>query len=458
MTDVDPFYRTVRSIARFWRWVFFKRVDVHHLERVPAHGPALLCVNHPNNFIDSVLIGVVVPRKLHYLTTATLFRNPLLARFLRACGAIPVYRRQDDPSKMDRNADVFAACYRAFDEDRVVVIYPEGTTHAEARVQRIKTGAARIALGYEAQRPGRLSVVPVGLSFEARKSFNGRVLVSFGDPVPVTPYLPAYGEDPVKAVDALTAALQWAMEAEVVHVDRIDAAEVVRAVEQLYRGALIRELREQRGFAENQIDLVRLSRTIVDAVNHFKERDPARVERLWQGIQGYRALLAEYHVRDDMVRRRLEPEPVRRRLLHSWEVVVGFPVFVYGLIVNAGPYFMPRWLAHRMARKETDYATVRFLAAIVCLPLFWGVETWLVWRLAGATAAVLFALTLPVSGLLAYRYLRGAGRLGRALRFSVLAMTHAQAVRRLLAERLAIVAELDRAKTDYFAATRGSSF
>ena len=40
----------------------------------------------------------------------------------------------------------------------------------------------------------------------------------------------------------------------------------------------------------------------------------------------------------------------------------------------------------------------------------------------------------------------------------VLAMTHAQGVRRLLAERLAIVAELDRAKTDYFAATRGSSF
>ncbi len=455
---MDRFYRTVRWIARFWLWFFFKRVDVHHVERVPAGGPVLLCVNHPNNFIDSLLVGAAVPRKVHYLATAALFRNSLLARFLRACGAIPVYRKQDDPDKMDRNADVFAACYRAFDEDRVVVIYPEGTTHAEARVQRIKTGAARIALGYEAQRETILRVIPAGLSFEARKSFGARVLVAFGEPIPVTPYLAAYREDPVKAVEALTTAIQWAMEAQVVHVNRIDAAEVVRAVEELYRGALIRELRAERGLAENQIDLVRLSRTIVEAVNHFKERDPERVERLWQRIQGYRALLAEYHLRDDAVRRRLEPAPARTRLLHSWEAVVGLPLFVYGALVNALPYFVPRWLAYRMAHKETDYATVRFLASIVCLPVFWALEVWIVARLAGATTALLFAVSLPLSGLVAFRYLRGAGRLGRALRMNVLALTHEQAVRRLVADRLVIVAELDRAKADYLAATRGSSF
>src|SRR5205809_6176528 len=148
---------------------------------------------------------------------------------------------------MDRNADAFEATFKALGRGRMVAIYPEGTTHAEARVQRIKTGAARIALGYEAERPGTLKLVPVGLSFEARKSFNARVLVSFGEPLAVAPYLPAYREDPVKAVEALTTAIQWAMEAQVVHVDRIDAAEVVRAVEELYRGELVRELRTERG-------------------------------------------------------------------------------------------------------------------------------------------------------------------------------------------------------------------
>jgi 1-acyl-sn-glycerol-3-phosphate acyltransferase len=480
MNEIDSFYRTVRRIARFWVWFLFKRVRVHHRERVPERGPVLLCVNHPNNFIDSVLVGAVMPRKVHYLATAALFRNPLLARFLRAAGAIPIYRKQDDPLKtepgpthgtpptveaglaapvtMHRNADVFAACYRAFDEGRAVAIYPEGTTHAEARVQRIKTGAARIALGYEAEHPGALRLVPVGLSFEARRSFNGRVLVSFGQPIAVTPYLPAYREHPVKAVEALTTAIQWAMEAQVVHVDRIDAAELVRAVEELYRGELVRELRAERGLAENQVDLVRLSRTIVEAVNHFKARDPERVENLWQRIQGYRALLARYHVRDEAVRRRLEPPPVRARLWHSWEAILGLPPFVYGAAVNALPYFVPRWLAQRMARKETDYATVRFLASVVAFPVFWGLEIWLVAHALGGTWAALFAASLPVTGLLAFRYLRGAGRLGRVLRFSTFSLTHAQDARRLVAERQALIADLDGAKSDYLAATRGSSF
>src|SRR5678816_4747546 len=87
---MDRFYRGVRAVARFWLWFLFRSVDARHPERVPVGGPILLCVNHPNNFIDSLVVGSVVRRKVHYLATASMFRNKLMARFLLACGAIPV--------------------------------------------------------------------------------------------------------------------------------------------------------------------------------------------------------------------------------------------------------------------------------------------------------------------------------------------------------------------------------
>jgi 1-acyl-sn-glycerol-3-phosphate acyltransferase len=455
---VDRFYQVVRAVARFWLWFLFKAVDARHPERVPHRGPILLCVNHPNNLIDSLVVGAVLRRKVHYLATAALFRQPLVARFLRACGAIPVYRRQDDADKMERNADTFAACYAAFAGGRLVAIYPEGTTHAEARVQRIKTGAARIALGYEAEHPGELTLIPVGLSFEARKSFRGRVLVAFGEPIHVGAYLAAYRDDPVKAVDALTQDVQSAMEAQVVNVERIDDQRLVRAVEELYRDELTAQVMESRGLARRDVDPVRLSRSIADAVRHFKAADPARVELLWQRLQAYRSLLGQYRLRDDIVRARRQKLPARTRLVYSWDAVAGFPLFGYGALVNALPYFVPRWLARRLARKETDYATIRLLASIVAFPLFWGAETWLVWRAAGPWWAAAFALSLPISGTIAYRYLIGAGWLRVRLRFAALAATQSQAARRLVAEREAIVAELERAKRDYLAATKGSSF
>jgi len=455
---MDGFYRAVRTLGRFWLWFFFKSVDVRHPERVPPGGAVLLCINHPNNFIDSLLVAGALERKVHYLATAALFRNPLIGCFLRVCGAIPVYRRQDDPDKMDRNLDAFEACFRAFREGRLVAIYPEGTTHAEARVQRIKTGAARLALGYDAERPRELSVIPVGLNFDARKSFHGRVLISFGAPVAVTPYLDAYRADPVKAVEALTGAIQWSMEAEVVHVARIDEGRLVSAVQELYRGELVRELQAERGLAERQIDLVRLSRAIVDSINYFKGHEPERVERIWQRIQSYRALLAQYHVKDEAVRARQERSRPRRRLRLTWEAIVGFPFFVYGAVVNFLPYWIPRWVARRMSRKETDYATWRFLTAMFALPICWGLEIGVVARLAGAAAALVFAVSLPISGAIAYRYWVGAGRLRSRLRFGAFALVRAQAARRLTTERQTIIAELEQAKNEYLAATKGSSF
>jgi glycerol-3-phosphate O-acyltransferase / dihydroxyacetone phosphate acyltransferase len=455
---MDRFYRAVRAVARFWLWFLFKSVDVRHPERVPTAGPILLCVNHPNNFIDSLLVGGAIRRKVHYLATAAMFRHPLMARFLLACGAIPVYRRQDDPDKMDRNLDTFSACFAAFARGRLVAIYPEGTTHAEVRVQRIKTGAARIALGYEADHPGELRMIPVGLSFEARKSFRSRVLVAFGEPILPGAYLAAYREDPVKAVDALTRDLQWAMEAQVVNVERIDDQRLVRAVEELYREELTQQVMDARGLARRDVDPVRLSRSIADALRHFKAVDPGRVESLWQRIQAYRSLLAQYHLRDEVVRARRQRLPARTRLAYSWDAIVGLPFFSYGVLVNGLAYFVPRWLARRLARKETDYATIRLLASIVAIPLFWGLETWLVFRAAGLGWAVAFAVSLPLSGLIAYRYLIGAGWLRVRLRFAALALTQSQAARRLVSEREAIVTELERAKQDYLTATRGSSF
>jgi uncharacterized membrane protein YfbV (UPF0208 family) len=188
-------------------------------------------------------------------------------------------------------------------------------------------------------------------------------------------------------------------------------------------------------------------------VNYFKTRDPERMERLWQRIQGYRALLAECHVKDEAVQARLRRPLRRERVRRSWEAVVGFPFFVYGAVVNGLPYLIPRCLARWLARKETDYATGRFLASVVAFPLFWTIETWVIGQLSGVAGAALFALSLPLTGVVAYRYLVGASRLRSRLRFSVVAFTREQAARCLMAEREAISAELERAQEDYLAQT-----
>jgi hypothetical protein len=172
---------------------------------------------------------------------------------------------------------------------------------------------------------------------------------------------------------------------------------------------------------------------------------------------GYHAGLAAYRLRDEAVRTRLERPAERQPVARSWQTIVGFPLFAYGAAVNFLPYYLPGWLAGRMARRVTDYATTRLLASVVAFPLFWALETLLVAWAAGLRWALAFFLSLPLGGLIAYRYLVGTGRLRHQLRFGALLLTRAQEARRLLAERREIVEELEHAKRDYLGGAKRPS-
>src|SRR5262249_10290845 len=219
-----------------------------------------------------------------------------------------------------------------------------------------------------------------------------------------------------------------------------------------------RDLHDERGLSPGHIDTVRLSRSIADAAAWFEAHEPQRLEDLRHHIERYRATLAAYAIKDQAVRERLGRRPARQRLRRGWTAAVGFPVFVYGLITSGLPYIVPRWIARRSATKETNYATTRLLAGMVAFPLFWGAETWIVWRLAGFAWAIVCLSTLPASTRPACPSLPGTGRATARMRFGLLALTRPQTAPRLLAEPRQLVAFLDRARDDYLAATKGSSF
>src|SRR4029453_10976099 len=173
-----------------------------------------------------------------------------------------------------------------------------------------------------------------------------------------------YREEPAKALHALTAAIQGAMEHEVVHVERIDSAAFRHAVEALYRGDLERELWDERWLPRRKVDPFQPSGSIAAAVEHFRAHDPERIERLWQRILGSHLGLTAYRLHDEAVRTRLERTAERQRVARSWQTIVGLPFFAYGAAVNFLPYYVPGWLAEQTSRPSTRAAPLRFTPRI----------------------------------------------------------------------------------------------
>lgn len=131
------------------RWIAraFFALSVEGLEHVPESGPVILAPNHVS-YLDPVLVGIALSRRVHFMAKKELFRNPVIAWFLRGLQAYPVTRERVDPSTLKRTLSLLAA-------GQVVLMFPEGT-RGDGRA----LGQAKPGIGVVAARSGA-PVVPV---------------------------------------------------------------------------------------------------------------------------------------------------------------------------------------------------------------------------------------------------------------------------------------------------------
>lgn len=442
-------YRFMRAFSRFWVRRFFRRIQVLGTENV-VDGPVLFAMNHPNNLIDSLIVSYALDRKIHYLATAQLFRNRLLSLFLHNMGVIPVYRKQDDTSHGARNVAAFEACYEILRKGGAIGIYPEGTTHAEPRVRKIKTGAARIVLETEQKYAPSVRLIPVGLNFKARKSFRGEVMVRIGKPIQVVNYVSEYNRDTVAAVDHLTADLQNALEDEVLHVEAPELDELIKDIESIYKGELIYDLMQEQGVAPDQVDSFRLSKKLVEGIQFFNQRNPDLVLRIREKVRNYKARLKKAHLRDEMLQKITRNKTSYRLFLwHMFQLVAGLPAALYGGINHFLPYLISRWISRKIASRETDYATVRMLCGILLYPIFYAAQIYWVMGKWGWIAAIIYGLTLPMFGGFAYLYREKYNKLRGELQLFFVMLTRRQLVRFLKKQREQLIAEMDVARDEY---------
>ena len=174
--------------------VFFRRLDVRGKEGVPLNRPLIFVANHPNVMLDSLILALTAPGPTpSFLGKSTLFRNWLYALLLRQLGVIPVSRAMDGVAAGGNLNMVKQAC-DALQQGRSLALFPEGLSHPDLKVRRLKPGGARLALRAEDASDGRADValVPVGLTYSDPGLFRSRVAVHFGEPIEVRPHLETY--------------------------------------------------------------------------------------------------------------------------------------------------------------------------------------------------------------------------------------------------------------------------
>ncbi|MEU7763582.1 lysophospholipid acyltransferase family protein [Nocardia sp. NPDC049190] len=184
---MEPVYRTIIGLARTVFFLEGLKFTVTGDEHIPAHGGAVLAVNH-TGYMDFTYAGLPVrtpKRYIRFMAKKEVFDDKISGPIMRALKHIPVDR--------SAGADSYQAALDYLRRGELVGVYPEATISRSFEIKEFKSGAARMAI--EAQVP----IIPIVIWGAQRvwtKGFPKRLgrtntPISIAVGAPIQPFEPA---------------------------------------------------------------------------------------------------------------------------------------------------------------------------------------------------------------------------------------------------------------------------
>jgi glycerol-3-phosphate O-acyltransferase/dihydroxyacetone phosphate acyltransferase len=354
--------RLVIWLIRLITDTFFRRIEVDGVDNVPSDGPVIFAGNHPNALMDGWLLTAKSVRwPLYFLGNAKLWKYRLLAPILDATGAIPVYRREDHDGNVD-NSHAFDRLYEVIEAGDCVCIFPEGISHVESKLTRLKTGTARVALNIASRGKVVAPIVPVGLNYIHRHRFRSQVLIQFGKPItPDDNWLRKFHEDEQKTVVELTDHLADALKEVTVNTPDWRTLRVIQTARRLYKPASAHLTPRQ---------YVELNRRFAD--QYIKERSEPEIQALTADLEDYQARLDLFGLKDYQLRQPVSlGHAFRKIVMRGLMLLALLPLAVPGAILHLPIGWIAAAAGDRFSYEQDDVATLKVFATILLLPLLY---------------------------------------------------------------------------------------
>lgn len=143
-------------------------------------GPLLIAANHPNSFLDAILLSALFKYPVHSLARGDAFATKFFTRILTSMNMLPVYRVSEGVQNLDSNYTTFDKCQQLFIEKKIVLIFSEGRCINEWHLRPLKKGTARLAMAaWQLNSP--LKVLPLGFNYSSFRSIGKEVHLNFGE-------------------------------------------------------------------------------------------------------------------------------------------------------------------------------------------------------------------------------------------------------------------------------------
>lgn len=175
-------YKLLLYPARIALYFYCRSVTINNKAALKAQGPLLIAANHPNSFLDAIILSSLFKYPICSLARGDAFTGKFISRLLSSLHILPVYRVSEGVENLESNYATFDACLELFRQNKIVLIFSEGRCINEWHLRPLKKGTARLALAAW-QQGIPLKVMPLGINYSSFKFFGKNIILRFGEAI-----------------------------------------------------------------------------------------------------------------------------------------------------------------------------------------------------------------------------------------------------------------------------------
>jgi len=404
-------YWLIRPYFYFAYWIFHRKIVIIGKKNIPKNKPVIYAPNHPNALHDDLSIVYSAPHQVVWLGRADIFKSAIARPFLKFIKLIPVYRIRDGKESLTENDKTFTTAIRVLQHNHAIGLYPEGDNSFNRQMKPHKKAVPRIAFlgGEQTGFTLDTKIIPVGLYFDQNHNFGRRCLIIFGKPLNVTDYYGIYRENPYKATMALKNDLHQAILPLTLNYNSVNNIEGFEAVREISSKWLF----DKQASQDNLYNRFLADQQLIRNLDQMEIDDPEKASNLAKKALEFVIRLKLMGLRSWLVD--IKEENTGKKILEFIGLLVSFPLFVYGFLLNAFPFFFVDTLVKKKVKNEFFRGTFSFGISFIFFPLAYILEMLILSPLLpGWYIKLLFLISIPLSGKFAFWwYIRLRKTIGR---------------------------------------------
>ena len=119
-------YTLLKFPAKLALYFYCRRISINKKEFLQRDGPLLIAANHPNSFLDAIILATLFKQPIYSLARGDVFANKFYNKLLLSLNMLPVYRISEGAENLEHNYTTFSSCIDIFKKNGIVLIFSEG--------------------------------------------------------------------------------------------------------------------------------------------------------------------------------------------------------------------------------------------------------------------------------------------------------------------------------------------